>query len=268
VLYPSRSGAADESNLLHPEGLGLRKAALVSIFAGLISLPGLTAPVRGQETGGFGGVRSFGLSTTYAADSSHILIGESQQRRIWTIGVDYSRRLHQSPHFRLDYEGSILPVYEERDPTVTGTVFTVGGTPIVTPQAPVRVVSVTRDPVGSILTGSGATVPLYALFGTENTYAAAVTPLGARVSAMPHWRVQPSAALDVGFVFSSRDIPIDDSARFNYTIAFGPGVQFFADHHTSWRVEYIYRHVSNAGQGTQNPGVDQGVLRVTVSLHR
>jgi hypothetical protein len=33
-------------------------------------------------------------------------------------------------------------------------------------------------------------------------------------------------------------------------------------------VEYIYRHVSNAGQGNQNPGVDQGVVRVTVSLHR
>ena len=34
------------------------------------------------------------------------------------------------------------------------------------------------------------------------------------------------------------------------------------------RAEYIYRPMSNAGQGDQNPGVDQGVVRVTISLHR
>jgi hypothetical protein len=34
------------------------------------------------------------------------------------------------------------------------------------------------------------------------------------------------------------------------------------------RAEYIYRPMSNAGQGDQNPGVDQGVVRVTISRHR
>ena len=246
----------------------MRKAALVSILAGFTCVLGWSVPGCGQEPGGFGGVRSFGLSTTYAADSSHILIGESQQRRIWTVGAEYSRLLRHGSHFRLDYEGSILPMYEERDPTVIGTVFSAGGTPIVTPQPPVRVVSVDYGPVGSILTGNGSNAPVYALFGRQNTYAAAITPLGARLSAMPRWRLQPTAALDAGFVVSARDIPVDNSAQFNYMIAFGPGVEFFGDNHTSWRVEYVYRHVSNAGQGNQNPGVDQGVLRITVSLHR
>ena len=245
----------------------MRKAALVSIFAGLICLLGRGVPLQGQERGSFGGVRSFGVSTTYSANSSHILIGETEQRHIWTLGVEYTRLLRLSPHFRLDYEGSLLPVYEERDPTVIGTVFTSSGQPIITPQAPVRVVSVTPDPVGSILAGNGSIVPVYALFGRQYTYAAAISPLGARISALPRWRLQPSLALDVGFVVSARDIPVDNSAQFNYMLAFGPGIQFFGDNHTSWRVEYIYRHVSNAGQGNQNPGVDQGVVRVTVSLH-
>jgi hypothetical protein len=50
--------------------------------------------------------------------------------------------------------------------------------------------------------------------------------------------------------------------------SFGPGLEIFTYNQTSWRVEYIYRHMSNAGQGDQNPGVDQGVVRATISLHR
>ena len=238
------------------------------MFAGFVCLLGWGASALGQDTGSFGGRQSFGLSTTYSGNSTHILIGESEQRRIWTAGAEYTRLIHQNSHFRLDYEGSILPVFEETDPTVIGTIFTSAGQTIITAQSPVRVVSVTHDPVGSILSASGALVPLYALFGKQNTYAAAITPVGARISAMPRWRLQPSLALDTGFVFSSRDIPVGDSAKFNYLLAFGPGLQFYGDNNISWRVEYLYRHLSNAGEGNQNPGIDQGVVRITVSLHR
>jgi hypothetical protein len=267
VLYPFRSDA-DESEVLHPEGFGLRQAARVTIFVGFLCLSGLGNPIVGQEPGGFGGTWSYGFSTTYSPDSSHILIGDSEQRRIWTVGAAYSHLLHESPHFRFDYEAVVMPVWEERDPTVTGTEFFVSGQAIVTNQTPVRVVDVTNKPVGSILIGNGTYTPLYAMFGTQQTYGAAITPLGARVSAMPHWRLQPTFAIDLGFVFGSRAIPIDDGTAFNYTFAMGPGIQFYSDAHTSWRMDYVYRHFSNAGQGNQNPGVDQGVLRLTISRNR
>jgi len=246
----------------------LRKAALVSIVAGLVCLSSFDRPVLGQEPGGFGTVQSFGFSSSYSPDSSHILIGSAGQRRIWTLGAEYTHLLRQGPRFRFDYEGSILPLFEETDPTVTGTVFASGGQNIVTPQRPVRVLHIANGPVGTILAANGSIVPLYALFAREDTYGGAVAPIGARVTALPRWRVQPSFALDLGFVVSARDIPIDDADQFNYMFALGPGIQFYVDRKTSWRVEYIYRHVSNAGQGNQNPGIDQGVVRVTVSLHR
>jgi opacity protein-like surface antigen len=243
----------------------LRKLALVLVFA--ISC---TISARCQDDiHGYGGVSSFGISTTYSPDSSHILIGDSGQRRIWTAGGEYTHRLRVTPLLRLDYEGSILPIFEETDPTVTGTLFTTtSGQAIVTSQTPVRVLHTDSHPVGAVLTGSGATVPLYALFGKQNTYAAAVTPLGVRLSAMPRWIVQPSLALDLGFVISARDIPLDNSSQFNYMFAIGPGLQFFNTPHTSLRAEYLYRHISNAGQGAQNPGIDQGVIRLTVSVRR
>jgi hypothetical protein len=106
------------------------------------------------------------------------------------------------------------------------------------------------------------------VYGREDTYAAAFNPLGARITAFPRWRLRPSFSLDLGFVVSRQDIPVDQSDRFNYLFSFGPGLEIFTYSNTSWRVEYVYRHMSNAGQGDQNPGVDQGVVRVTISLHR
>lgn len=267
MLYSSQSDAADESEVLHPEGSRLRKAARVWMFAVTLCASGWSISAVGQEHGGFGGVWSYGFSSSYGPNSSHILIGEADQRRVWTLGAEYTHVLRQGPRFRFDYEGSVMPLWEERDPTVIGTEFFVDGQAIVTPRSPVRVINITHQPVGNILAGNNSIVPLYALFGAENTYAAAVSPLGARVSALPHSRIQPSFALDLGFVVGSRAIPVDDATQFNYMFALGPGVQFFTSARTSLRMEYIYRHFSNAGQGAENPGVDQGVVRLTLSYH-
>jgi hypothetical protein len=241
----------------------LRKAALVSLVAGLVCVSGW-----GQEPGGVGGAQSYGFSWSYSPDSSHILIGLSQQRSTWTLGFEYTHLMTSRRRFRLDYEGSLLPAYVETDPTVIGTRTTLNKITIVTPEPPIRVVTVDRGPVGTATVVGGPSAPIYAIFSHESTYAAALEPLGARVSAFPHRRIQPSFSLDLGFVVSSRDLPVDEADQFNYLFSFGPGVQVYASQRTSMRVEYILRHISNAHQGYQNPGVDQGVFRVTFSRHK
>jgi len=107
--------------------------------------------------------------------------------------------------------------------------------------------------------------PVYNLYGRESTYAASISPVGARISLFPRMRLQPSFETDMGIVFSTRDMPIDDSAKLNYMFSFGPGIQLFSFHNTAARLEYVYRHISNAGSGELNPGVDQGVFRLTLS---
>jgi hypothetical protein len=246
----------------------LRTAALVSIFAGLAAIAACGAPLHAQQSAGLGGHSSFGISTSYSPSSSHILIGDAEERRILTLGLEYTRLLSRGQHLRLDYEGSVMPLYEETDPFAEGTYFSLAGQSIVTQQPPTRIVYAIRGPVGTIAAGNGTTVPVFALTGRQDTYAAAFTPLGARISALPRRRIQPSFSIDLGFVLAARDLPIDNSDWFNYLFSFGPGVQLFTDAHTSWRLEYLYRHTSNAGRGAQNPGVDQGVVRVTLSLHR
>ena len=243
----------------------MHKAALVSIFVVGFSLLGATC--GGQEPSGFGGVQSLSFSTSYGPNSSHILLGDAGQRRVWTLGPEYKHLLHQGPRFRLEYEGSAM-LWEESDPTLIGTTFTLNGQVVVTSEPAQRVVNVDTAPISTVTIGSLPPIPVYALFGRQDAYAAAVSPLGARVSAFPRSRVQPTFALDLGFVASPEDLPVDEAARFNYTFSLGPGIEFFKDRKTSWRVEYLYRHVSNAGKGFQNPGLDQGVVRLTVSGHR
>jgi hypothetical protein len=240
----------------------LRKAALVSFFAGMICFT-----AWGQDSSGMGGVESLGFSSTYSPSSSHILIGTSEQRRIWSLGVEVTRRLALGEKYRIDYEGSLLPLFEETDPVVFGSTVTIGGQTFITPQTPVRIIQAIRGPVGT-LTENGVSAPVYAILGRQDTYAWSLAPLGARISAFPRSRIQPGFALDLGFVVSNRDIPVDDSDQFNYMFSFGPGVQLYTSPKASWRVEYIFRHISNAHEGTQNPGIDQGVVRVTLSMHK
>jgi hypothetical protein len=217
------------------------------------------------------GRQSFGISSTFAPDSSHILIGDAEQRRIWTAGLEYSRRLWGNGSLRLDYEGSIAPFFQERDPTLAGETITATGSSVIkittTSANGPRVVYVNNDPIGFASIGGGAPVPIYPIYGSTKTYAFAMSPIGARISGFSsHW-LQPTFSTDLGMVFSSRNLPIDDSASFNYLFSFGPGVEILRGN-GAIRLEYLYRHMSNGNAGYNNPGVDSGVFRLTLSRSR
>ncbi len=250
----------------------LQRTVCISIFLGLLlyaaawSRCGWSQEVN--RPGGMGGVSSYGISASYSPNSSHIFIGEAYQRRTWTQGFEYTRLLHLGQRYRLDYEGAVTPFWLESDPTLTGSVYTLNGKSVVMPQAPVRVVSINHHPLDVVTMAGGQQILLYAVYGRENTYAASLAPLGIRVSATSRWPIVPSFAIDLGFVVSSRDIPIDLCDQFNYMFSLGPGVQVYTSPHASVRLDYIYRHISNAHQGYQNPGVDQGVFRLTLSRRR
>jgi hypothetical protein len=252
----------------------MRNASLVVLCNGFIALSSLSAlgQVPGRYTGEWsqvpGGTSSFGVSTTYSPDSSHIFIGLAEDRRTWTAGVEYTHLLSYGDKLRWDYEGSIIPVYAESDPTAIGMTTTVAGSTYVMSQAPQRVTFVNRNPVGVATAASGPSSPIYPLYSRETTYGAALAPLGVRMSAFPGKRLRPSFAVDLGFVVSSQDIPVNLSDQFNYMFSFGPGVELYTNQFSSLRLEYIYRHISNAHEGVVNPGVDQGVVRLTLSRHR
>ncbi|MDR3746213.1 MAG: acyloxyacyl hydrolase [Acidobacteriaceae bacterium] len=216
--------------------------------------------------------QSFGVFSSFAPNSSHILIGDAEKRRVWTAGLEYSHRLWGNDSLRLDYEGSVSPFFQERDPTVVATYPTVSTVGLISyvealPSIGERVVYATNNPVGYVGLGDGSIVYVYAVYGSTKTYALAISPLGARVSGFSSHRLQPTFSADLGMVFSSRDLPVDGTASSNFLFSFGPGMQLIQGS-SAIRLEYLYRHMSNANSGDYNPGVDSGVFRLTLSRLR
>lgn len=212
--------------------------------------------------------QSYAISGTFSPDSSHMLIGQAEQRRTWTTSLEYGRTIWGNSVARIDYEGSITPFFQERDPTIVGAFTDVGGSETMVPIQEKRVIAVSHNPIGEVSIG-GPPVPLYGIYSSEKTYAFSVSPIGARVNFYNSRHLQPTFSTDLGLVFSGRDLPVDDSARLNYLFSFGPGIEFFYKKNEAVRLEYLYRHMSNGGSGDLNPGVDQGVIRLTLSFrHR
>jgi hypothetical protein len=240
----------------------MRIKNLATIFLSLCFLGAFGVSVLAQE---LSGRQSFGISSTFAPDSSHILIGDAEQRRVWTAGLEYSRRLWGNGSLRLDYEGSVAPFFQERDPTLVAEYAIINGNQVIAPASGLRVVYANNDPVGG--GGFGNTIPLYPIYGSTKTYAFAMSPIGARISGFSSHRLQPTFSTDLGMLFSSRNLPVDDSASFNYLFSFGPGVEILRGN-GAIRLEYLYRHMSNGNAGYNNPGVDSGVFRLTLSRSR
>ena len=240
----------------------MRIKNLATIFLSLCFLGAFGGSVLAQE---LSGRQSFGISSTFAPDSSHILIGDAEQRRVWTAGLEYSRRLWGNGSLRLDYEGSVAPFFQERDPTLVAEYAIINGNQVIAPASGLRVVYANNDSVCG--GGFGNTIPLYPIYGSTKTYAFAMSPIGARISGFSSHRLQPTFSTDLGMLFSSRNLPVDDSASFNYLFSFGPGVEILRGN-GAIRLEYLYRHMSNGNAGYNNPGVDSGVFRLTLSRSR
>jgi hypothetical protein len=224
---------------------------------------GVSRVACAQEWGGR--QQSLTVSATFAPDSSHIFIGDAEQRRVWTAELGYSHSILTKRSIVLNYEGSVAPFFQERDPTLTGTTFSFNGYTNNVDYAPERVIYVSHAPVGYASVGSGSSVPIYPVYGTMKTYAVAFNPLGVRLNSFSHERIQPTFATDFGVVISGRDLPIDNSSNFNFMFSFGPGAEFFLNREASIRLEYIFRHISNANIGAINPGIDAGVFRLSLS---
>jgi len=129
---------------------------------------------------------------------------------------------------------------------------------------PVRVDIVDRSNFGL----ASQNILVRQFFGREWTYAASVSPLGFRVRFLSRHRWQPLLEASAGLHFSARDVPVDGARSFNFTFQFGTGVEWYGRERRALRFEFLLRHISNAGTGATNPGVDAPTIRVAYSFWR
>ncbi len=237
-------------------------------------LPAQTLP----EDGRFSRLNSFGIFGEYSNDSSHMLLGRAEQRKLLGFGASYGRRILLRPAIDLQYMAEYRPLLFESDPVVliTATFTPAMGTPS-SFQFTLR--QAERCRAGVVLSGTG-TEPGGVTYTTTQTancggrqwsYAQGVSPAGLKLNLMPRQRVQPILSALGGTLLSSQPIPVSAAGSFNFTFEFGAGLEIYRRGSTgrqSIRAEYRYHHISNKGTATANPGIDSGLFQVTYAFGR
>ena len=241
----------------------------------LLAIAGVRAASGQDGKGFFGAKNTFSGFAEYSNDSSHIVLGLSDNRKLAALGGTYARRLLRTTAFTWQWMVEARPFLLESDPV---------GSRQVTPQAgsgdsPVdTVLSLQRAsdcvPARETVTFPNPvnmqpmTVAIVETCGRRWTYAGALSPLGQKVSFLPRRRVQPFVVGNAGFLVARHAIPLDAARRFNFTFEFGAGLEWFSATAHSFAVEYRVHHLSNDFTAQSNPGVDNGMLKVTYSFSR
>jgi hypothetical protein len=106
-------------------------------------------------------------------------------------------------------------------------------------------------------------VPVYLIFQPANTaYAGGFNPLGLKWNFERHGRFSPYFELSGGALFSFHNIP-----TFTNTVNFSPsaalGTHILGEKY-NWSIDVRYLHISNAGLGEFNPGLNTVQVRLGV----
>jgi len=93
----------------------------------------------------------------------------------------------------------------------------------------------------------------------------ALSPIGfeTQIGLTSHWRVYGGGA--TGVAWFTRDVPVPDARAFNYTFEFGAGAQWRCRPNLFLRVGYKFHHLSNAGTGALNPGLNGNVVVIGIA---
>jgi len=239
----------------------------------LILLAATTASAQTpKENAYFARVNTFGVFSAYSNDSSHILLGEAESRKLFFLGASYSRRLILNRFVNWEYNGELMPLALESDPTDHIT------TTWITPGAPFPPVNATYVTYAACHNSSGTetltfdgtpyTFTYTSTCGRQWTAGEAISPMGLQLNFLPRNKTQLFLICHGGYMYSTRPVPILYSGSFNFTFDAGAGVELYLAKTKSIRAEYRYHHFSNDQTAGANPGVDNGMLQVTYSFGR
>jgi len=214
---------------------------------------------------------TFGFLAAYSTDSSHMLLGLSENRKLLNFGASYSRRLFRNRIVNWMYNAEILPVALESDPVlhdVTTYTLPFPGPPL----------SSSYEPIPACQSGSGTTTftvngTVYSYNYTDScsrrwTIGEGISPVGMQWNFLPRRKLQPVILGHGGYMYSTKPIPDSSSGSFNFTFDFGIGLEFYRTRTRSVRIDYRYHHISDHYTTVENPGIDNGLFTLTYSFGR
>ncbi len=248
------------------------KSASVAVLALLLMVIS-RANAQTRDSDSFGGKNTFSAFLEYSNDSSHIILGTTPDRKLASVGLQYERRLISSHAIVWKYAAEFRPLILESDPIGALTETITAPPPALvfrqTPQPATRCFPGSRsfsdiDPTTGILFAG----TIQTTCSRRWTFAQGFAPAGTRINLLPHRRLQPTASFLAGFMLSAKKIPYDTAGSFNFTFEFGAGLEYYLSQSRSVRLEYQIHHFSNADTAESNPGVDNGLFKLTYTLGR
>jgi Lipid A 3-O-deacylase (PagL) len=234
---------------------------------------GSAANAQIGDSASFGRTNTYSVFLEYSNDSSRIVLGSAPNRKLVGLGVQYERRLVSNRALVWRYTAEFRPLILVSDPLATDTFTTISPPPPATivagPDASFQCIagSLTASSPNPT-TGIPTVYTLSITCSRRWTFAQGFSPAGTRVNLLPHRRLQPTVSFLTGYMLSAKKIPVDTAGSFNFTFEFGAGLEFYQSQSRSMRLEYQIQHFSNAGTGQTNPGVDNGLFKLTYSFGR
>jgi hypothetical protein len=220
---------------------------------------------------GYGATNTFSVFGEYSNDSSHILIGVTEQRKLLNFGGAYSRKLFTTRLFDFRYMAELRPVILESDPIVHSIISYTLPKVITLPTttyAPVSACHTGTSHDSYVYNGIQYTYTITDTCSRQWTWGQGLSPVGIKINFLPHRRLQPVFTGLGGYMFSTKPIPVSGAGSANFTFEFGAGVEFYSSSTRSIRAEYRYHHISNNYTAMENPGIDSGMLQISYSFGR
>jgi hypothetical protein len=223
------------------------------------------------DAGYYARTNSFGILGAYSWNSSHMLLGSAEKRKLINIGASYTRKLLLNRIVNWQYNAEILPVALEGDPLTRTVVdqtspsvatLTSDGGPLITCAPITEPYSYTEN--GIVFAGA---VSIFC-HGRQWTIGEALSPIGMQWNFLPSHKLQPFLIAHGGYMYSTRAIPVEYAGSFNFTFDLGAGVELYQSRTRSVRLEYRYHHISNHDTADFNPGIDNGLLQCTYLFGR
>jgi Lipid A 3-O-deacylase (PagL) len=110
-------------------------------------------------------------------------------------------------------------------------------------------------------------VPAYLIFQPSNTaYGVGLNPLNLKWNFATRGHLRPYLELSGGVLFTTEKVPRATS-KVNFTPSAAFGTHFLGEKY-AWTIEARYLHISNAGLGDFNPGINTFEVRLGVGRFR
>jgi hypothetical protein len=247
----------------------------LGLAVALLCLP-LTALSQEAHGALYSRLNTFSGFVEYSNDSSHIILGDAENRKIGAIGFQYQRRLVNRRLWNFSYTAEMRPGMLESDPMQTDTHI------VTLPVDEAGVYTGTQDAVLRCrasnspynFTFPSSTSPV--LFAGDEIVTCSrrtvieqgFSPAGVRFNLLPRHRLQLTFSSYGGYMFSTQEVPVPDAGSFNYTFEFGGGLEYYRTHNRSVRLEYQVQHFSDKNTSDYNPGVDNGFIKLTYAFGR